>query len=250
MNTGCSDNAGWAIRLPRAFAAEVYALRLFPGVELAEDGDWVWLRGPDVSDALELRLKTLRAATRYVCLPDGRLREQNSRLATASLPALAWNPLRIRAEVTLPAVHLPAGLPSRAQLRLVAAQQPGVSNAISLSFDAWWEWAMEAPLVRLSPLVYATRPDGQTLVLGRPLPSAQGRHLVERDGVILPAGYACSPGVTTPVIRRVFGAAEHELVYWDEAGARLMNRDLFVPANRASLRATREALRETLSHAD
>lgn len=250
MNTAFPRDLGWAIRLPLSAAAEIQALRLLPGIEVGEDGDSVWLRGEAASDDLEARLKTLSAAARYVCLPEGRLRERTSRLATATLPALTWKPLRVWAEVMLPPSQLPAGLPCRLQLRLVAACEAGVSNALSLTFDAWWSWVVEAPLVRLAPLVYATRPDGMTLVLGLPLPSAQGRHLVARGGVILPAGYACSPDVTMPVIRRVFGAAEHELVYWDEAGARLLNRDLFVPASRASVRATRLALNGAVSDAD
>jgi hypothetical protein len=250
MNTTHSHDLGWAIRLPRAAAAEIQSLRLFPGIEVGEEGDSLWLRGADASDVLELRLKTLPSTVRYVCLPEDRLREKNSRLASATLPALAWKPLLTWAKVVLPPARLPAGLPSRSQLRLVASLKAGCSNALSLTFDEWFGWVMNAPLVRLTPLVYATRPDGLTLVLGLPLPSAQGRYLVEREGVILPAGYACSPDVTLPVIRRVFGAAEHELVYWDEAGARLLNRDLFVPASRASLRATRLALSVALSDAD
>lgn len=251
MDTSLTEDHRWALQLPRSAAGAIQSLRLLPGIEVGEEGDdFLWLRGAAASNALHLQLKTLPAIGRYVWLPDGGLRQWNSRLVTARLPELAWQPLRVWAEVRLPLARLSAGLPIRSTLGLIASREGGSSNALRLSFDEWFDWAIAAPLVRLAPLAYATRPDGDTLVLGLPLPSARGTHLVEREGVILSAGYTCNPDVSMTVVRRVFGATESELVYWDASGARLLNRDLFVPANRASLRATCLALNPASPNAD
>lgn len=248
MNTTDSRVLGWAIRMRRdaSAVAAMLALRLETGIEVGEDGDALWLRADEpASDMLEARLKTLPAVARYARLPDGRLREHGSRLATAVLPELAWSSPRTWAELVLPPANPPAGLPLRSTLRLVSANETATANAMLLTFDEWIEWVMSAPQFRLTPLVYATRADGMTLVRGLPLPSAPGRHLVEREGVILPAGFACAPDLSMAVVRRALGATEQELVYWDADGARLLNHDLFAPAGRASVRATRDELVNT-----
>ena len=233
---------GWAVSLPRAAAAEACALRLEAGVELGEAPDAVWLRGRGEDEGLQRRLKTLPAEDRFVWLADGRLRPEGSRLATAGMPELAWAPIATWARLETPPARLPAGLPVRAGLRLVPAHAGGASNALLLEFAVWRDWALAAPAVRLERLVFAASGGGKVLVRGTPPPAAPGRHLVEKDGVILPAGFGCEPAVSATAIRRVCDAGEGEVVLWDEDGIRVLGRELFVPATRATVRATARAL--------
>jgi MoxR-vWA-beta-propeller ternary system domain bpX2 len=233
---------GWALRLPRAVAAEACALRLEVGIEVGETPDSVWLRGRGENEDLARRLKTLSASAWYVWLENGRMRPRGSLLATESMPELAWAPLRAWARIEPPPARLAAGLPLRVLPQLVASQATTASNALLLDFTTWSEWALRAPGARLERLAFATAADGKTLVLGAPVPAAPGRHCVATDGVVIPAGLAWEQAVSTEVIRRVCGAGEGEYVFWDEAGARILGRELFVPATRAAVRATRLAL--------
>lgn len=242
METVADTIRGWALRLPRAVAAEACALRLEAGIEVGETPDSVWLRGRGVDEALGRRLKTLPASAWYVWLENGRMRPRGSRLATESMPELAWAPLRAWARIEPPPARLAAGLSQRVQPRLVAAQTTAASNAMLLDFSTWSAWALRAPVARLERLEFATAADGKTLVLGAPAPSAPGRHCVATDGVVTPAGLTWEPLVSAEVIRRGCGAGEGDVVFWDESGARVLGRELFVPATRAAVRATRRAL--------
>lgn len=235
---------GWAMRLPRAAAAEACALRLVAGIEVAETADALWLRGRGDDEGLKQRLKTLPADGRFVWRTDGRLRPEASLLATETLPELPWAPIRAWARVEPPPARLPAGLPARAGLRLAPAHSGAASNALLLDFGVWRDWALAAPVARLERLVFAVSDvvAGLVLARGRPTPAAPGRYLVETDGVLVPAGLACEPAVSATVIRRVFGAGEGDVLLWDEAGARVLGRELFVPATRAAVRESARAL--------
>ena len=233
---------GWALRLPRAAAEKAVALRLEAGIEAGETPDAVWLRGKGEDESLRRRLQTLPADGRFVWLENGRLRPEGSLLATAVLPELAWAPLRAWARVEAPAARLPAGLPARAGLRLVPSHAGGRSTALLLDLAVWRDWALAAPAARLERLVFAAAGDGRVLVRGTPPPAAPGRHLVEADGVAIPAGLRCEPTVSAFVIRSVCGAGEGDTVLWDETGAQVLGRELFVPATRAAVRASARAL--------
>lgn len=244
MNPGGEQTSGWAIKLPRAASAGVFGLRLNVGVEVGETEETIWLRGLAGDAALRRRLLMLPALGRYVWDGEEKLRPEGSRLATERMPELPWAPILAWAKIEAPVARLPASVAERAVLRLVPATETGgASNALWLEFAVWRDWALSAPVARLERLVFAASGES-ALVRGTPLPAAPGRHLVETDGVLIPAGLACAPAVSAGVLRRVWGVGEGDVVLWDEAGARVLGRELFVPATRANVRATVRAMAE------
>ncbi len=240
------DNAsGWVLKLPRAAAGAVCALRLCAGVEVAETSEALWLRGPESDADLRKRLLSLPTMGRFRPTAGGKLQPEGSLLATEEMPDAAWTPIRSWATPELAPARLPADPVGRVTLRLEpAGDAVRSSNAMLLEFSRWQDWALQAPEARLERLSFAASASGRVLVCGTPTPSAPGRYFFEADGVLLPAGMRCVPAVPAAVLRQAWRAGEGDVVLWDEAGARVLGRELFVPATRANVRATARAREE------
>ena len=243
MMAGGEKVEGWVVRLPIAAAAEACGLRLFAGVEVVEAAGILWLRGRGEDAAVRRQLLSLPALGRYVWRADGRLRPEESLLATERMPELPWAPLRSWAKIEPPVARLPASEAERTELRLVPAVSVAPSSALLMKFSDWEAWALQAPVARLERLSFAASSD-LALVRGTPIPAAPGKHFVEAQGVLIPAGLACEPAVSTAVLRRLWRVGEDDVVVWDETGVRIWGRELFVPATRANVRATARAISE------
>jgi hypothetical protein len=240
MSETSREPLGWAIVLAASEASAVHALRLLPGLEVNEATDRVWLRGPREPAVPEALLASLPALVRYDWMPADRLRRRSERLIVETLPAGPWQPLRSYADPAAPTLGWPAAHGRRESLSLVAAtEHPSApSNALLLTLDTWADWALTAPAARLAPLRFAVATDGHVLVLGTPVPAAPGRHATEREGVVIPAGMAWWPKISTAAVRRVCGAAPGEILLWETTGYHRLSEELFVSASRAAVRAT------------
>ncbi|MEJ2435676.1 MAG: hypothetical protein P8Y53_21960 [Pseudolabrys sp.] len=222
-------NFPWAICLAREDGSALAALRLVGGIEVGEDGDWIWLRGRRTDERLEARLSALPARERHEWLPSHQLRPLGRRIPAAQLPDLHWQPLDNWLRVEMPAAAIPAALPATVPLRLVRCSR---------------EQEPELLLTNLEELGrFAANDRGETLVCGRPLPPLPGRRFVVHAGVAVPAGFAWEPAVGAEVLARHFGVSEEALLVWSEDGtvARL-HSEQFVPLTRSALRETRQAL--------
>ncbi|HLP07888.1 MAG TPA: hypothetical protein VK178_06960 [Opitutaceae bacterium] len=233
----------WALRLPRANASALIGLRLTAGIELGEDGASLWLRGQRADDTLRAALRALPAVARFDWLPDNRLRPAGAWLGAERMPELRWIPLREWLRPVFPSSRPPADAPPPVLLELVPTTRERPANARLLALDGWLDWARTAPLLRLERLRFAASPDGRCLVLGAPPPPLPGRACVECAGVVTPAGLTWQPSAPVELIRRVAGAPERAILWWDETGARVLDADLFVPASRAAIAATAAARR-------
>jgi hypothetical protein len=107
------------------------------------------------------------------------------------------------------------------------------------SFDQWAAFADRAAEARLAPLRFAASPRGEAIVQGSPLPPIPGRRWVVRSGLAVPVGFTWRPAVGLSVLLRAFECSAERLVVWFEEGdfCRIRNEQ-FIPATRASIRAT------------
>ena len=233
---------GWALCLPVAAAKHLAALRLSDDLEIADVNGLLWLRGKTTRPDLAVALWRLPANARFHWLAGDRLQPWGSRLASERLPQSAsWQSLRTWLRVGLPAAGLPADNPRPRSLRIVPSDRATEPNAMLLPMSDWLSWAVSAPLIRLNQLRYAISGRGDALILGRPVPPVRGQLLVETDGVVIPVGAKWDPAVPPRVVRRVLAASDGMVVLWDIDGARLLSEELFVPATRASARASQRA---------
>ena len=232
-------NFPWALCLAREDAGALAALRLMPGVEVAEAGQEIWLRGPPGDERLAAKLSALPAGARYERLAQDQLRLIDRRIPARRLPVLSWRPLPAWLRVELPAAALPGIKPAPVPLRLTRSSDEREPGLLLTGLDEFWRFAEQAARVRLEPLQFAADADGQVLVRGRPLPPLPGRRFAVHAGVAVPAGLTWQPAVSPEVLGRCFGVSGDALVLWSEDGTiTRLHGEQFVPATRSAVRAT------------
>src|SRR5438128_320238 len=99
------EGAPWVGRINAAESSPLAELRLVAGLEAAEIGGVVWLRGSAWSEALRLALRGISGLDRFELLASGRLLAEGARVPSGRLPELRWEPLARWFPVTLPAQH-------------------------------------------------------------------------------------------------------------------------------------------------
>ncbi len=232
----------WALTVPLAHATTVIGLRLLRGVQIALDGDSLWLRSRSPDESVFAATRGLPATARYDWTDDDFLKPEGAVLPVRRMPSLEWTDIREWARVAFPVANVPAALPAPALMQLVPAHAISDANALLVSLSSFLDWVDRATALRIERLRFAANAAGEALVLGTPLPPLNGRPCVETDGVIVPAGFAVHPAVTALVVRQVLNAPADAFVVWDEKGPRVLSAECFVSVSRSAGRLTRLAL--------
>jgi hypothetical protein len=238
-------NSHWVMCLGREDAASLSALRLVPGIEVAEDTDRIWLRGQNSEEKLSAKLSALPARARYELIAPNQLRQIGQRIPSARLPAFQWRPLDAWLQVELPSAAMPAEPASPVQLRLIRSIQEQEPDLLQTHLDQLIGFAAMAAQVRLDRLQFAANKAGDVLVRGQPLPPVPGRRFVTHGGVAIPAGYGWEPRVSPEVLARCFAVATDALVLWQEDNTfTRLHSEQFVPLSRRAIFATQAGLSE------
>jgi len=238
-------NFAWAICVAKEDAAALAALRLQPGIEVAEAPGQTWLRGQSGDDALATMLAALPAVGRYQWYPQKqRLRLLNEHLSATPLPELFWQPLRQWLTVEIPATALPANRPVPIVPALVRSGREQEASVIVTSLAELESFSHTSAQVRMDRLQFAAATDGQVIIRGTPLPPVAGRRYVLHEGnVAVPAGYGWAPDVSAKVLKKLFNVSSAALVIWNEDGTlTALPEEQFIPVTRRALLATRRAV--------
>jgi hypothetical protein len=217
-------------------------LRLAPGVVAAEADGCIWLRAERPAPALAARLAALPCTARYHCGGADALTVPGSRVATAVLPELTWQPLSDFLRPTVEATQAQAPVPTPAALTLVPSDLYVESAAVAVPYADWRAYVGRAPLRRLSHLRFAVSAAAEVLVVGRPQPPVRGRHYYAHGALLLPAGFALSPAVAGSWAAPLLGLAAGELALFREDGSweRLCDEEL-QPVSRSAVRRSAPA---------
>ncbi len=235
---------GWATRFPRDSLGAALPLRLRAGVEAHDDGAAVWLRGAGAADdAVVAALRRVPAAERFTVDAAGELTPDGRRLPAGTLPAGPWVAFAELARLRLPPAALAAEVSGRVSVRLVPAEREREVGGLLVPLDRFATWAATAARVRLDRLRFAVRADGMALVVGRPPPPVPGVALVDRDGLLVPAGWDWDPPVDADTLRLAVGLAAGDVALFDTGGIheRVPGESL-VGATRAGVRRSAEAV--------
>jgi hypothetical protein len=236
-------NFPWVICMSRQDATVVASLRLQPGLEVAEQRDTLWLRGPRGDDPLDLKLAALPAHGRFELIGANRLRRIDQHVPSAELPALSWQPLSAWFRAALPPSMLPGNPPAGVTLRLERSTLEQEPEILLTTLEAWGQFTQQTAQIRLERLQFAADHDRQVIVRGKPLPPLPGKRFVLHGGIAVAAGFHWKPAVSTDVLAQRLGVSGDALVLWneDETVTRF-HTEQFVPATRSAVRATVESL--------
>ena len=227
-------------------AADAPALaghRLIAGLEVAEIGGVLWLRGPAWNEALRRALRKVPGLDRFETHASGRLLADGARVPQGRLPELRWQALALWFPVNLPTAHGLASSPSPAPFRLVRSTGEREAGGVLAELSAWHEFAIGAAEIRLRPLRFAAARDGRAWIEGVPLPPVPGRRFTISEGIAIPCGFTWSPALSVAAIRQWVGIAEGDVAFATEDRTwEIIRAEQFVPATRSAARATMEAL--------
>jgi hypothetical protein len=230
---------GWALHLDRGDVAAAGRLRLVAGVEVCEQPDAIWLRGPQDPEELRRQLAAVARARRFSVLPDGQLLPIGARVPQGRLPPGPWEALTRWMGLEAPPAARAGRSGAAIALGLVRSERVEESTLLLTEFDVWAAYAVEAPQVRLDLWRFALAADGRVAIHGQRLPPLPGQRWVEREGIAVPAGWTWTPAVDARLVRQIFGLSAGDVALWHEDGAwERIAADAFVRATRAAVRET------------
>ncbi len=238
-NRGQPISGPWAARLPIADVAAAAALRLLPGVSACFVAGELWLRGGDISEALERALARLAPAARFTVLGDGALVPHGRRLPDGYLPAhAAWAPLGELLRPRIDSAALPASPVARVTIRLERSSDERAATVLVTDLNTFVQYADGAPAVRLERLHFAAD-QSRAVIRGEPLPPLPGARYSEQSGIAAPCGLAWRPAIDAPSLRRVLGLADGDLALLALDGTwQHLPAAAFVRARRSAVRFT------------
>ncbi|KAF0177790.1 MAG: hypothetical protein FD161_2234 [Limisphaerales bacterium] len=235
-------NFPWVIQLASADAASLAGLRLSPGLEVAERAASLWLRSRNTDEALMRIVVCVPALARFEWLTNGGLRPVASRIPSATMPALEWQPLARWLSVTTLATAWPAAIPRPVPVKLVRSSAEAEPDLLLTDLEQWTRFARTAAEVRLRPLRFAVDANRRVLVQGGPLPALPGQRFVSHGPIAVPAGFTWEPGVSAEVLAKGWRVPLDALVLWHADGTlSRLHPEQFLPATRSALRATADA---------
>lgn len=193
----------WAVSLPIGAAGGLGPLRFLSGAEACGDSGLIWLRGAELSETDEVRLRQLPGAQRFSVNERMEIVPSGSLLPAGLLPSTGWQPLRTFLEPVLSELKFVSGSIPRLPLTLVRDTEQREVAALLTTMSAWRDYALTAPQVRLAPLKFAAcRREGEApaeplaLIIGNPLPPLAGERFWEQRGLFIAAGWHWSPAST------------------------------------------------------
>jgi hypothetical protein len=227
------------ISLKDAHAAGL--LRVTPGIEACVAGDALCLRGAALTDSLEALLRQI-PGERFCISPEHALIPHNRSLPVRGMPEGEWRPIAEVLAPQIPPTCLPGQSPAMVPFKLAPASEEVPANFMLMPWETWSAWATSAPAVRLRPLRFAMSVE-TAAVHGSPLPNVRGPRYVVGNGIAIPCGYKLAPDVPLPIIAEAMGLAGGDIAIFGPDGSYdLLRAEVFVPATRASVRLSVEAL--------
>ncbi len=218
-----------------------WAAMLGRGAEVALTDDTWWLRMDADAD--------WSAATGPVGWIDdrGRRAARPGSVVTDRLTA-DWCPLDDVLQLQLPTASVvgPVRWEARTAVRWVRDPRPPELNlkvaGLFVDLTLLIRWIDLQPAAALAAIQWAVD-GGQALLIG-PAPSIAGTLLIDREGILVQAGWTALPRVTGTRIRSLCGAGQGDVVVWTAGdGLQVIPADVLQPLRRGAVRLAAETLR-------
>jgi hypothetical protein len=230
------------IVLSTAHAASLGSIRTFPGLLAATQHEQIWVRGIPTGKP-DPKITQLPIAQTYFMDEQERLFEPGTLTPTATLPALAWQPLLSFIKVTLPVSALPGVMKKPQRVKLARHSHMVESTALLTTLEAWEEYASNAPMVRLQHLYFAVSENYEVLIVGAPLVPLPGKAYTLKNNILLPVGYDFDPPVLAELVTAELNPGNEGLLLFHLNGEwEKIKLDCFVPATRSAVRLTNSTI--------
>jgi len=217
-------------------------LRRWPGVEAVVTASRIWFRTDSLDEQRIEHLRRIPGIERYTVFPDGQLVPAAGRVPGGYLPSGSWRPIADLLGVELPPIHDTLTASVTGAVRLVRSAIEREPTWLRTSLAIWTEYAATAPQVRLARWMFAADGRENVLIRGTPLPPLPGTVFVDRERIIVPAGWTWSPHLPAATLREAFAIDKGDTLLWTPDGAcEVIRESGLVAATRSAARATANA---------
>lgn len=235
----------WAVELAFTDADKAQALRLVHGVEAryADDQSTLWLRGSEVDQSTLQLVRRLPSLQRMSLLEDGRGVPEGKTVPTVNLTGSGWVPLRHLSPLRPPRTQAPGSEPAQVKLQVAPSATEAPATVLCIPFQAWHDYALMAPAIRLAGLRFAVSDDARALIHGIPLPPLRGQFFHINHGIATPAGFTLSPPVDPGLLASRFRLNEGDiLLFHTDSTCELISATGLTLASRSAVRESATAL--------
>jgi hypothetical protein len=233
------------IVLSQADKSALGSVRCLPGLQAAEDDGFIWVRGINALDNIDLRIRQLPGLHTYTLDADGNLFPPGGLTPVAKLKPLKWVPVAEYITVTLPVSALPGKVSLQHVIKLIPSGRSQEGNVLLTSLATFKTYAETAPLVRLQQTRFAVSEKNKVLIMGTPLPALPGREYVLQDTLLLPCGFEFDPPAISELVIARLDPSKGSLLLFDTDGTwEKVPQIAFMPSTRSAIRLTQGGLYE------
>lgn len=234
----------WALRLAKSDGHRLGPLRVWPGLEVLEADEVVWVRAEKLEEPQWEFCRRLPGAARFAVHDDLQLTAVGDQVPKGHLPQGTWQPLEKWLEPKLPPRGMPGRLQDRVELSMVRTAELREPTWLLASLDDWAAYVPTAPQARLARWSFVADRRRRVIVRGGPLPPLPGLRLVEQEGIAVPAGWTWTPTIDANVLREVLSLEKGDAAMWDASdGWQRIGSGDWVQTTRSAVRLTLEESR-------
>ena len=234
-----ASSLNWVARLPAIDAVRLGSLRTVRGLRIFPDSDVLWLTGDEFDEKFECVLRSIPNLERFRLWPDRQLTRWNETVPCARLPAGDWQPLIEWMMPKLPIAGFAAMGHVTEPLKLVRCSTFSASNVWCANWQAWRDYAVTAPNVRLSRWSFAVSENWKVLIRGIPVPLVPGFGYVDQEGIAIPSGWRFDPEIPAAMVRKILKLDDTSTALFASDGSfERIPESAFVRANRSAVRFT------------
>lgn len=231
----------WA-EMPRADEDFLGSIRDWKNIQIALDGEIIWLKGFTDEQAASSDIQQLPNFLLYE-LRDGLLFRKDALVPSKKMTtALLWSPIDKALRLTFPPSNQNFfGLDEKVKVKLKPSEEEQPAIALLCSISEIKEVIVTLPKFKLDKIEWIVM-DDKTLFLGTPLLSFPGKTYWTKNNHLLPTGFDFEFKNLSVLLQKKYNESLNNWLLWNEDGSYLsINNNDFRKLSISSFRLTEKA---------
>ena len=214
--------------------------RIEKELEIAEEGDLLWVRGINGELSSNPEFLQLPIINIFRIDEEGRLFTPGKLTPVDVLKKeMSWQTILQYMKIILPVSSLPGRQEQKTSLHLRPSSNQREGIALKTDLEVWKHFAETASTLRLNRLEYAVSEQGKVFIIGTPLPPLPGIEYWNFEGFFLPTGFELEASIASHFVQKKFNEdGEAVLIFEEEGHLERISKTYFTRASRSSIRST------------
>lgn len=204
----------YIVRINQAYEQTLGALRCWPEIKVAFEGEYIWLTGFDEHQIKQADLVSIPSLERFYA-QEGELYLIGNTLPQCVEPMLLWTPIQRAIQVELPSYnHHYFGVEEKISIALEQSAENKKAFAQLVDIGVLSQYVESAPEIRLSSLKWTLINQDTCLVLGQPTLPLPGETFWLDQPFLLPMGKKLNVSFLKQQLLQKLGVHHSDVVLW------------------------------------